>query len=1591
MINVKNKPESMRGKKLLPCFVMLCGLFLCLTLSLNMLGSHAIEFINCSTFNDLGGNPYPSTITFGVTDSGSLMIQGFGTIDENFIKQLGASESIDNSKVKAIKFDSPYAASQGKYITLTSGYEMFKDIYTLFPNLSEVDLSLVDMSNITTMQSMFESTESIDFFKLSNCKNKITKINLSGLKGNHIFDNKGLDSTFSRCALLTDVIISDDLRIYGGTDNSVPSKFGLSISHLFFACSSLKESSINNFITKVDLSNLTDMSYLFFICDQLSYVDLRNNSFDNKYIYINGSMEEAFYNTHLKKIDWQFDDGGIIVTNATSIFKNGTIKNGNSFGDYCDYTIDMTFDFNKIDLSSCELDENLLITAKKIILPQEGCTFSTDVEEKLFIPPHYAYYDKDDKLVQKILTMPEEVPFGANNSGEKNYAMIEPIYKYAYEKYYYVGEEVKVYDFSNNGDKSILGYVFQEKDPYEELQENDYVLAFAGSSSNGNESFYNNDKYQELLHDYNITYICSSNIESHKFKPTTLDGFLYNIPNLEDTVLNFNNIDFSELNSIDNFLGGTSYTQYLSLGYVDLSNVDCTKIENFIDWNCVAQVIPPLKTNGSIKISNGSDKIIFMEYDYFDQNEAMDLNDPSIYTTTMTGYQGVDSYDHVYYVHLGKKLRSTDKYDLYLKGSYDKVNKYIMPVYAIKGFEETDSLGDENEFYCYNPNYHDNKYRGYVINYIDNSVEWNNTIVLYCGEQSLYKADESCDSINGIETLSDSENIKEVYFADDGFIAHDLTKFCYYFPIEKFDGTNLNTNNVTSMCSMFEMTTLTDVKFDKRYNTNYCEDFSYMFNECELIEEIDLSNFTSNSVTKSDNYTYMFSYNYYLKYIDISKFNFLNSVPNGDNELNLELSNISTLETIKLPYKVDDDDMIYLPDDNWILLDSNYKFIEKYNNDVLIDQSYKQGACYLTKKYVDASVDNITIKYKDSNFIKSSDTSQNKLGLFEKVNGEFINRTFDGSYDTNINYDLYLEYFEYYQKYAREDETFEIDEDYLTTIGNGLDKVDIDNDGIYDYLFVYPTDFYDLLLILNPDSSLFIVSSDDDISNLPFYGIASINYTDTCGKRVDSSKTEIQTLEDVLNTIDSFGYGYDTITYNMINTEIAYELFDELYYITSNSVSLKEPMTKDKLIEIYNEFKSEPNLYQFLNIDLDSRNVSEFTFPEESGGFFYMLPLHFKSDGYRYQDKFDLGDYEAGLHTFELRLKGYFDSLTLGRSNSVNVVINKLNLQEEGTNNKLIAKIDDNGIETIDKDSFDKSKINEYISKLKVYYINNIGDEKLLDLNKDYTVNHYENDDKCIIEITGKGSCINSYNFKIGDMDAPDPVKPEPKKPDNDPQGGGSNDKPNITTQTIAIGGTSTVISGYVNGYNDKSFKPNKSITRGELCKMVASLQDNFNLNDVTNLNSTNTYTDVSTKKYYAPYIGFLTKCKVINGYTDKTFKPEDNITRAEVCKILSNMYVVNKIKDNANYDKEISGKWYEDSVRKMIEADLIKGYPDGKFKPDEDITRAEVVALLNRIRSVNYRELTDYQKNYIKENYNDIDTNAWYYKDLCYALTNMQ
>ena len=168
-------------------------------------------------------------------------------------------------------------------------------------------------------------------------------------------------------------------------------------------------------------------------------------------------------------------------------------------------------------------------------------------------------------------------------------------------------------------------------------------------------------------------------------------------------------------------------------------------------------------------------------------------------------------------------------------------------------------------------------------------------------------------------------------------------------------------------------------------------------------------------------------------------------------------------------------------------------------------------------------------------------------------------------------------------------------------------------------------------------------------------------------------------------------------------------------------------------------------------------------------------------------------------------------------------------------------------------------------------------------------------------------------------------------------------------TTNYTVGGTAVSTEkvsqpAYIAGFPDGTFKPGKEVTRAEAVRMFVKLVNN---GAELPKNPTTSFKDANNA-WYSDEINYAVAKGFIKGYSDGTFKPNQAITRAEFAQMIS-AFVKNGYPGTGSF-KDVKGHWASDAISALYGNKNIKGYGDGTFKPDQKLTRAEAVTILNSV-----------------------------------------
>ncbi len=168
--------------------------------------------------------------------------------------------------------------------------------------------------------------------------------------------------------------------------------------------------------------------------------------------------------------------------------------------------------------------------------------------------------------------------------------------------------------------------------------------------------------------------------------------------------------------------------------------------------------------------------------------------------------------------------------------------------------------------------------------------------------------------------------------------------------------------------------------------------------------------------------------------------------------------------------------------------------------------------------------------------------------------------------------------------------------------------------------------------------------------------------------------------------------------------------------------------------------------------------------------------------------------------------------------------------------------------------------------------------------------------------------------------------------------------EPTKPTEPIEVVEPAGQHTAYMTGYVDGLFRPENKLTRGECVTIIARLDAGF---DADKSYSAARFSDVKPELWCADYIGFTADKGIAAGYANGEFRPDAYITRAEFASLLIEVL---QLQDNAAANfPDVNDNWAAVSIGKLAKAGYLSGYPDGTFRPNDYITRAEAVKVFNR------------------------------------------
>ena len=236
----------------------------------------------------------------------------------------------------------------------------------------------------------------------------------------------------------------------------------------------------------------------------------------------------------------------------------------------------------------------------------------------------------------------------------------------------------------------------------------------------------------------------------------------------------------------------------------------------------------------------------------------------------------------------------------------------------------------------------------------------------------------------------------------------------------------------------------------------------------------------------------------------------------------------------------------------------------------------------------------------------------------------------------------------------------------------------------------------------------------------------------------------------------------------------------------------------------------------------------------------------------------------------------------------------------------------------------------------------------------------------------------------------PDEPTTDPDEPTTDPEEPTDPDNPVPDTPSLNKDDHFLYIEGYPEDYRTGEYsdnedlwpvKPQGNITRAEVATIFYRLlKDEVREEIETDVNS---FPDVNADDWFNVTVSSLANMGAISGYEDGTFRPNEPITRAELAAMAGRFYEAFDAEYEEGTFLDVEGdEWFADAIAAAAELGILGGYPDGTVRPNNNITRAETCAIVNRVleRRPHDEHLGDVDD---MRTWPDNQPGAWYYADM--------
>lgn len=181
---------------------------------------------------------------------------------------------------------------------------------------------------------------------------------------------------------------------------------------------------------------------------------------------------------------------------------------------------------------------------------------------------------------------------------------------------------------------------------------------------------------------------------------------------------------------------------------------------------------------------------------------------------------------------------------------------------------------------------------------------------------------------------------------------------------------------------------------------------------------------------------------------------------------------------------------------------------------------------------------------------------------------------------------------------------------------------------------------------------------------------------------------------------------------------------------------------------------------------------------------------------------------------------------------------------------------------------------------------------------------------------------------------------------------------------------------GYINGYPDGSVRPDGKISREEVAAILYRITNHQY--EKPFIATGEVFPDVEINRWSVDEIEYMSDKDVIKGYPDGEFKPAKQLSRAEFAALISRFVGTKETNTQNPFADLEESHWAYNEIIALVKSGLVEGYEDGTFRPDNNITRAEVMTVINKL--LGRKPLEDYVKSLKFNPYNDLCEDKWYY-----------